>query len=136
MAAQQAGFAQGGIIGGNLTPSYLTDMEQVFESDMQNAFLAAMQSAMASAVASSSSGLGNVSVMDSGGWLRPGLTHVVNNTGRPEYVPPPGSGGVAQVALSVDSAGSTAFEAFMVTAIREWVRLKGGGNVQKAFGRP
>jgi hypothetical protein len=46
-----------------------------------------------------------------------------------------GGGGGGQIALTVDSAGQSAFEQFMVTAIREWVRLKGGGNVQKAFGR-
>jgi hypothetical protein len=133
--AKLAGFAGGGIIG-NLTPGYISDMEQTFTTVMQDAFISAMRTAMAGAVASSSSGLGDVSVMDSGGWLKPGLTHVVNNTGRPEYVPPPGGSGVAQVALTVDSAGSTAFEAFMVEAIRNWVRTKGGGNVQKAFGRP
>ena len=31
--------------------------------------------------------------MDSGGWLRPGMNHVYNGTGRPEQVLPPGRGG-------------------------------------------
>jgi hypothetical protein len=31
--------------------------------------------------------------MDKGGYLPPGVSTVVNNTGRPEWVPPPGHGG-------------------------------------------
>jgi hypothetical protein len=42
---------------------------------------------------------------------------------------------MASTQLEVTSSGSSAFEQFMVMAIREWVRTKGGGNVQKAFGR-
>lgn len=53
----------------------------------------------------------------------------------PGYASQGGGGGGGTMTLEVDSAGATAFEQFMVTAIREWVRLKGGGNVQKAFGR-
>lgn len=54
----------------------------------------------------------------------------------PGYASQGGSGGWSAIALTVDSSGQTAFEQFMVMAIREWVRLKGGGNVQKAFGIP
>lgn len=43
--------------------------------------------------------------------------------------------GVGQVQLVVSAAGQSAFEAFMLKAIREFVRVKGGGDVQKAFGR-
>lgn len=45
---------------------------------------------------------------------------------------PPG-GGV--VALQVLPGGASAFEQFMVEAIRNWVRTAGGGDVQAAFGR-
>lgn len=93
---------------------------------------------------------GIVGAAASGGW-RQGLT-LVGELG-PELVRlPQGSqvyphgvtpgyasqgGGVSPfpLQLEVSSAGNTAFEQFMVMAIREWVRLKGGGNVQKAFGR-
>lgn len=71
---------------------------------------------------------------DNGGWLQPGLNLAVNGTGRPEWVPPPGSSG-GPVQLEVTAAGASAFEQFMVQAIRHWVRIKGGGDVQKAFGR-
>lgn len=71
---------------------------------------------------------------DNGGWLQPGLNIAMNGTGRPEWVPPPGSSG-GPVHLEVTAAGASAFEQFMVQAIRHWVRIKGGGDVQKAFGR-
>lgn len=87
----------------------------------------------------------------SGGW-RQGLTMVgelgpelvrlpagsqVYPTGvTPGYASQGGGGGGGATTLVVESAGATAFEQFMVTAIKEWVRLKGGGNVQKAFGIP
>ena len=44
-------------------------------------------------------------------------------------------GSTANVQLEVSSSGSSEFENFMLYAIRNWVRVKGGGNVQKAFGR-
>lgn len=37
--------------------------------------------------------------------------------------------------IEVTPGGSTAFEQFMVLSLRNWVRVKGGGNVQTAFGR-
>jgi hypothetical protein len=43
-------------------------------------------------------------------------------------------GGPQTVVLEVMSAGQSAFEMFMLQAIRNFVRVKGGGNVQKAFG--
>lgn len=39
------------------------------------------------------------------------------------------------VHLQVDPAGASAFDQFMVKMIREYVRVKGGGDVQTAFGR-
>jgi phage-related protein len=70
---------------------------------------------------------------DHGGWLPTGLSLAYNGTGAPEPVGAM-AGGSMQITLAVDSAGSTAFEAFMVSALRNWVRVKGGGSVQKAFG--
>jgi len=46
-----------------------------------------------------------------------------------------GGGGTTVVQLEISASGQSAFEAFMQTAIKNWVRVKGGGNVQKAFGR-
>jgi phage-related protein len=43
-------------------------------------------------------------------------------------------GGPQMVVLQVAPGGGSAFEQFMVQAIRQWVRTKGGGNVQSAFG--
>ena len=39
------------------------------------------------------------------------------------------------IALSVQSAGQSSFERFMLEMIRNFVRVKGGGNVQAAFGK-
>lgn len=72
---------------------------------------------------------------DQGGWLQPGYTVAHNGTGQPEPVGwGGGGGGSSPVQLEVSPGGSTAFEQFMQTAIREWVRVKGGGSVQRAFG--
>lgn len=46
-----------------------------------------------------------------------------------------GMGGWAPlVKLEISSGGQSAFEQFMLKALREWVRVKGGGSVQKALG--
>lgn len=47
------------------------------------------------------------------------------------------SGGSAptSVQLEITSGGQSAFEQFMLTSIRSWVRVKGGGDVQRAFGK-
>lgn len=71
---------------------------------------------------------------DNGGWLMPGMNIAMNGTGRPERVSPP-NGGFDVVRMEIQAGGASAFEAFMVEAIRHWVRIKGGGDVQKAFGR-
>jgi hypothetical protein len=70
---------------------------------------------------------------DNGGWLRPGMNVMMNGTGGWEHLTRDSGGGSA-IALEVASGGASAFEQFMVMAIREWVVRKGGGNVQKAFG--
>jgi len=38
------------------------------------------------------------------------------------------------VRLEVSSGGSSAFDQFMLTMIRKYVKVKGGGSVQHAFG--
>lgn len=46
-----------------------------------------------------------------------------------------GGGGPNIVQFCIESSGSQGFDAFMLEWIREHSRIKGGGNVQKAFGR-
>lgn len=70
---------------------------------------------------------------DQGGWLPTGASIAINNTGAPERILGPGQG--SSVVLEISPAGNSAFEQFMTTAIKQWVRIKGGGNVQTAFGR-
>jgi hypothetical protein len=65
----------------------------------------------------------------------PAGSQVYPNGVTPGYASQGGSEGWPGIQLEVTSGGSSAFEAFMLEAIRNWVRLKGGGNVQKAFGR-
>jgi SLT domain-containing protein len=82
-------------------------------------------------------GIGSLKGYDKGGWLMPGATLAVNNTGRPEQVIPAGgpAGRGAAVILEVAGTGSGTFDAFLLKWIRENVRVKGGGSVQTAFGR-
>jgi hypothetical protein len=70
---------------------------------------------------------------DRGGFLPTGLSLAYNGTGRPEMVLPPGRS-AQKVVLEVAPGGSGEFEQFMLTAIRRWVRIR-GGNVQSALGR-
>jgi hypothetical protein len=69
---------------------------------------------------------------DSGGWLMPGRTLAVNNTGRPEKVSPPGEG------ITIEF-GSAKPSGALERAIWDWllhsIDVKGGGNVQTALGR-
>jgi hypothetical protein len=57
---------------------------------------------------------------------------MMNGTGGWEHLTRDSGG--STIALEVATGGASAFEQFMVMAIREWVVRKGGGNVQKAFG--
>ena len=70
--------------------------------------------------------------MDTGGTLAPGWQPVYNGTGRPETLVPARGGGT--VRLEVSSGGSSAFDQFLVTMIRKYVKVRGGGDVQAAFG--
>jgi hypothetical protein len=67
--------------------------------------------------------------MDRGGWLRPGWNPpMYNGLGRPEPVGA-AAGGPVLVRLEVDGADQE-----LVRLIRKMVKVKGGGNVQAAFG--
>jgi cell wall-associated NlpC family hydrolase len=71
---------------------------------------------------------------DRGGFLKPGLTLAYNGTGRPEQVIPAGGSG-GRIVLEVRGSGHGTFDAFLLKWIRENVRVHGGGDVQKAYGR-
>ena len=64
----------------------------------------------------------------------PGGATVVPH-GQAEQMIAGGSGGPALVQLEV-TGGQAAFDQFMLTWFKNQVRVKGGGNVQKAFGVP
>jgi len=70
---------------------------------------------------------------DNGGWLKPGMNMMMNGTGKYEHLTPD-SGGGNSVSLEV-TGGNSDFEQFMLKMIRKYVRVRGGGNVQTAFGR-
>ncbi len=70
---------------------------------------------------------------DNGGWLKPGLTMAYNGTGRSERVVGPND--TMSVRLEISSGGQSAFDQFMANWMKKYVRLKGGGNVQTAFGK-
>lgn len=69
---------------------------------------------------------------DHGGYLKPGWTMAYNGTGRPE---PVGAAAGATVVLEIAPGGGTAFDQFMSTWLRKNIRIKGGGDVQAAYGR-
>jgi hypothetical protein len=72
-------------------------------------------------------------VMDRGGWLQPGWNPpIYNGTGRPERVTPGGAG--VNVTFEVASSG-TEFDRFMVAWMAKNVKVRGGGDVQSAFGQ-
>jgi hypothetical protein len=73
-------------------------------------------------------------VFDRGGTLAPGANLVFNQTGKPEHLTPDSSVQPVTVVLEVASSGNE-FDKFMLAWVREHVRVKGGGNVQRAFGR-
>jgi hypothetical protein len=68
-------------------------------------------------------------VFDSGGTLRPGFNPIWNMTGRPEPLVPARGGGKLQIEW-VGGNGGDDLERW----IRKNVRIRGGGNVQKAYG--
>lgn len=72
---------------------------------------------------------------DSGGWLMPGATLAVNNTGRPERVLSGKSGSAINIHFDIPSNSGHEFDKFMVNWICKTVRTKGGGDVQFTFGQ-
>lgn len=74
---------------------------------------------------------GGVGWYDNGGWLPTGASIAVNNTGKPERILGPHDS--QNITLTIEG-GESAFEQFMLKWLREHVRVKGGGNVQRAFG--
>jgi hypothetical protein len=74
---------------------------------------------------------------DRGGLLMPGVTIAHNTTGRPEQVIPAGGAGAGkiEVTLSFDPSVQAVLSESQIKAIRYTVRTKGGGSVQKAFGK-
>ena len=77
---------------------------------------------------------GKVMSYDNGGVLPPGMSLAYNGTGRGEPV-----GANAQtinVNLEFTGTGNAEFDSFMLKWMRQTVRVKGGGDVQQALGRP
>jgi hypothetical protein len=73
-------------------------------------------------------------VFDRGGVLAPGWNGpLYNGTGRPEHLTPAGTGGT--ITLEVVSGGGSDFDQFMLAMIRKYVRVRGGGSTQAAFGK-
>ena len=74
-------------------------------------------------------------VMDHGGWLNPGWNPpMYNGTGRPEQIGGLNPGGTITLEIS-GSTGSGTFDAFLTAWLKNNVRVRGGGNVQRAWGR-
>ena len=72
--------------------------------------------------------------MDKGGWLRPGLNPpMMNATGRPELLVPARGGGAGKITWRSRTGGSSADE-FLATMIKKYVKVRGGGDVQRAYG--
>jgi hypothetical protein len=68
---------------------------------------------------------------DRGGWLKPGATMAWNGTGRPEQVIPARGGGGGKLQVEwVGGNGGDDLERW----IRKNVRIRGGGDVQRAYG--
>jgi len=83
---------------------------------------------------------GGVLTFDQGGLLPPGLSMTWNGTGRHELVTPAGAGqtgGGTHIHLHTHGpVGSQAeLEAWLLKSVRKVVRVQGGGNAQRAFGR-
>lgn len=74
---------------------------------------------------------------DNGGWLMPGLTLAHNNTGRPERVSPPDGQNIhITLEFGPNFQRATGLTQQQLADIRYEVHIRGGGDVQKAFGIP
>jgi hypothetical protein len=72
---------------------------------------------------------------DNGGWLKPGMNYMMNGTGGWEHLSRDSGSGRGGVTIEIASSGNQTFDTFMLEWIRNAARIKGGGNVQTAFGR-
>lgn len=70
---------------------------------------------------------------DKGGWLRPGRTMAINNTGRSERVVGPGE--AQKVVLEFKGGPTGQVERALWLWLQKSIVTKGGGNVQSALGR-
>ena len=123
-AAQIAAAQKAGTLGPGGAP--LPTVTHTYGGDITNTI-----GAFLSSVAAPFTG---TTVMDRGGWLRPGFNSVYNGTGRPEPVGAARGGGT--VRLEVSSGGSAEFDRFMVGWLRKHVKVKGGtgpGATDRAF---
>jgi cell wall-associated NlpC family hydrolase len=74
-----------------------------------------------------------VNSFDRGGMLPTGASIAWNGTGSPE---PVGGGQCVTVTLEIAPGGNTAFEQLLHGMIRKYVRVRGGGSVQRAYSTP
>jgi len=93
------------------------DLTKALEAALNAALHAAAQAALAGVTASGVTGA--KITYDQGGWLPPGTTVAQNNTGRHEYISPPGGGGGYQgpshVVIEMD--GTRVAQALMPTLV-------------------
>jgi len=79
---------------------------------------------------------GGVLRFDTGrGVLAPGMNLAWNGTGRNEPLSRTGAGAPQAVTLEIAPGGGSEFEQFMFEMMRRFVRVRGGGSAQAAFGR-
>jgi len=76
---------------------------------------------------------GGVLQFDRGGILPPGLSLSYNGLGRPEALTPAST--QPTINITIGSSGNSDFDAFMLRWLRNNVRVNGGGDVQRAWGR-
>jgi hypothetical protein len=112
-----------GTPGGPVLPA----ITHTYGGDVANNLGAVLQAALGPFTGAARGGL----VMDSGGTLRPGFNPVWNMTGRPEPLVPARSGGGK---LQIEWVGGEHGGDELTRWIRKNVVVRGGGNVQKAFG--
>jgi len=103
----------------------LPTVTHTYGGDVANNLGAVLQAALGPFTGAARGGM----VFDQGGTLRPGFNPVWNMTGRPEALVPSRGGGK----LQIEWVGSNGDDE-LTRWIRKNVRIRGGGNVQKAWG--
>jgi hypothetical protein len=72
-------------------------------------------------------------VMDKGGWLQPGWNPpIYNGLGRPERVTPDNGG----MNVTLEFSGGSELDQALLAWFAKKVKVRGGGDVQQAFGQP